>query len=621
MGTAPRTIGAYEIKGLLGTGRHGHTYLAYSRLGEKAALREIVCDDHATAQRLNTDPELERLAAVIAGIAHPDLADILEVFAVGKRIYVAEEFLETPSLAEILDKDGPLPVEEVWAVGCQLLTGLEFGHLRGLLHLDLRSKNVHYDRARRDAILNDLGHMQLLLELQGQLALAEIADEYHAPEVVRGEDPTPASDVYSVGVILHEMLTGGLPGAGTETEEAQAATRFRFLEVAAATAEEHGGQHLEELEERWPGVVSVVRKALAPAIQDRYQRAGRMQNSLARAYRADCHGKPFSEEPTWVIEEEREQEQKRPPARAVRVEGGVRFCEDCGRPMPPGAKMCLSCGRPRRRPAPVRAAPQRREPQSYFQRHGDQLLVEGKYQQAEEAYRMAARRSPDDPVAQRDLADVLAVNRKFTEAEEAYRAVLRSDPDDLEARHELGRVLVSQGKGREALQELNKVLGSDPGEELRLSALTQLGAAHATCRDHESARQAWKQVLKEDPRNARVLFCIGSSYMAEDNEHLARKHLREALRADPDFGEARDALRRLDQRARAGAARRDIAGGWGPGMWMFPGFWQVGLAVWLVDAGLRGIGSVLGRERWGGRAARSVTGTEDPPRRGGRARR
>ncbi len=608
-----RTIGAYEIERQLGTGRHGRTFLAHLPTGEKAALREIACDSLATAQRITTNLDLKRLATVIAGLSHVGLANTLDIFGVGKRVYVAQEFLDTPSLASLLDKGGPLPVEEVWRIGCQLLTALEFGHLRGLLHLDLRPENVHYDREQQHAVLTDFGHMQLLLELRPQLALAQVADRHHAPEIHEGYEPTPASEVYSIGVILYQLLTGHLPSAPHLAEETASGGRFQFLEVGRGAAQaELEKDWLEQIAGQWPGVVSVVRRALAPTTAHRYQRASRMHEALAQAHRADAQGLTFTEERQVVVAEEPRREA---PKKAVRVEGGVRFCEKCGRPIPPGSKVCVSCGSPRPRRAAIKLAPQRREPESYFQRHADHLLVEGKYEQAEEAYRMAAQRRPDDPVAQRDLADVLVVNRKFAEAEQAYRSVLRSHPDDLEARHELGRVLVNQGKGREAVHQFKKVLAGEPDEVLRLSALTQLGAAHASCGDYGSARGVWKQVLQEDPSNARVHFCVASSYLAENNEVRARRHLREALRADPDYGDARNALRQLDQRAEAEYTRQEFRDGMGPTLWLVPGFWRLGLAMWLVDAGLRGIGSLVGRERWGGRATRAAQEDEEPPSR------
>ena len=602
MPALPEAIGNYEIERLLGTGRHGRTYLGRLPTGEAAALREIACRDLAAAQRLTADPDLKRLATVIAGISHVGIANRLEVFALGKRVYVAEEFLETPSLLAVLDEGGPLPAEEVWAIGCQILTALQFGHLRGLLHLDLRAENVHYDRPQRHAVLTDFGHMQLLLEMRPRLALADVAEELQAPEIARGALPTPATEVYSVGVMLYQVLTGQLPPPPQVDSSDRGGGRFDFLEVGGVGA---GGvarkEPLETIVEHWPGVVAVVRGALAVSPEDRYQRASRMHNALAQAYRDDVQGVEFREPGEWVVEEDEEQTGGSAPTGAVRVEGGVQFCEQCGKPIPPGAKVCLSCGSPRPRKAAVSLPPQRREPQSYFQRHADKLLSEGKYEQAEKAYRMAAQRHPKDPVAQRDLGDILAINRRFSNAETAYRQVLRSDPGDLEARHELGRVLLSQGKGREAAQQFRRVLAGDPTDELRLSALTQLGAAHAEMGDHEAARTAWEEVLQEDPRNARVHYCIATSFLAQGHEGQARGHLDDAIKADPDYGEARHALRNLDQRA-----RRDVGWRAADDGWVAPPFAGISLTAMMLDDALRGVGSLLGRDRWGGRAARRI---------------
>ncbi|MGD9497399.1 MAG: tetratricopeptide repeat protein [Armatimonadota bacterium] len=555
-------VEGYAVQRLLGRGRHGPTWLAEASDGGLVALREIECYSALAAQRIHDDPELRRVATVMAGMTHSSLARNLEVLAVGTRVYVAEQFVELPTLAQIIAQDGPLPVHEAWALVCQVLSALEFGHLRGLLHLDVRPTNVHIDRPQRHAVLTDFGHMRLLLGLRPDLTLTDLADEHHAPEVHLGGEPTPAAEVFSVGTLLHVLITDCLLDR-PDLRRLEAGGRFAFLELERQEARDPE-EMLAKVGEQWPSVVSVLRRALESDAGRRYQRAGRMQNALAAAYRADAFGGEYVERDapggeglaSARAQRDRAAEEERRP---VRVEGGVEFCDHCGRPLPPGRRICARCGTPRARRAPaISLPPQRREPTGYFQRQGDRLLGEGRYQEAADAYRMAARRAPGDVTAQHDLADLALLTGNHAEAERAYRAVLRVDPEDLAARHELARALMGGGRHREAVYELRKVLAADPPDALRLSALTQLGAAYAGLGRHGEARQAWEQVLAEEPGNAHVHFCVGLSWLAQRDDARAVRSLRQALRADPNYQEAREMLRRVNERL-----RRRAEGGYG----------------------------------------------------------
>ncbi|MEA3404069.1 MAG: tetratricopeptide repeat protein [Armatimonadota bacterium] len=557
MARRPDAIGDFTVRRLLGTGRHGRTWLAVGPDGRQAALREIECHGTPEADAVRTDPALKRLTRVMSGISHTGIAENLDVLRLGTRVYVAEEYVELPPLVQVLAQEGTLPVEEAWAIGCQILSALEFGHLRGLLHLDVRPDNVHYDRRFRQVVLTDFGHMQLLLGLRTGLTLASIADEYHPPEVHAGAEPAITSEIFSVGATIHELLTGVLPDR-PDLEPPQGG-RFTFLEVERQAARRTPQELLEAVAQQAPGIVAVVRKALDAEPGKRYQRAGQMQGALARAWRADAQGERYVEES--LVEEAAKpeavaEEAERAPGGGWRAEGGVQFCEQCGRPIRPGSRVCQRCGTPRtRRGRVVSLPPQRREPQTYFQRHGDRLLVEERFAEAEEAYRMAAQRAPDDAEVQRDLADALAINGKYAEAAAAYRRVLRDRPDDLEVRHELGRVLVADGRDREGAYELRKVLEAAPSEEMRRSAVIHLGAALAGQRRYGQARKLWLEVLEEEPRNARVAYLVATSYLGEHNEPAAQHYLQMALRADPDYGQARRALREVRLRLDRGAHR------------------------------------------------------------------
>ncbi len=543
-----RTVADYRIEAQLGAGRHGVTYRATGPDGQPVALREFELWDATRAEAVHHDPELERLTRTLSNLQHVGLASNLGTFAHGTRVYVAEEFIELPTLAELLEDDGPLPVDEAWAVSCQVLSALEFAHLRGVLHLDIRPEHVHYEPRFRQVVVTDTGHMQLLLRLRPGAALVDFVDEYHAPELHVGEEPTAASEVFGVAALLHRMLTGLLPPR-PDLQRDNGGGRFAFLEVEREKAERAPEDILAEVAEEAPGVIAVMQRALAVDPRERYDRAGRMQQALARAHRADQRGEPYIEPgiadraaEDGLVERERQFEAERRP-----VSEGVEFCEICGRPLDASGS-CRTCGTRSASGGPVISLPpQRRQPSSFFQRHGDKLLVQERFDEAVDAYRMAVERAPDDPEANRDLADALALAQRYEEAAEAYQRVLKTTPDDLEARHERGRMLVAAGRHREAVYELRKVLAADPDDGIRRSALTQLGAAHAGLRNYRRARETWERVLEEEPENARVHVLMARTYLAQHNLSAAHRHLRQALRTDPDDGRVRDLLTEVNR--------------------------------------------------------------------------
>ena len=210
---------------------------------------------------------------------------------------------------------------------------------------------------------------------------------------------------------------------------------------------------------------------------------------------------------------------------------------------------------------------------------------------------MGTKREPEDPRIWRSLGDALSVNRKFAEAEAAYREALRLAPGDQNARHELARVLLSQNSSAEAIVELHKLLTARPSEAMRLSALTQMGAAQASVGWQRAARDAWDDVLREDPDNARVHFAMAMSFLADQDDTRAEEHLRRAVDADPNYGEARRALRDVERQQRRPTRAFDTS--------TTREMTSSRDTARILEA-MSQMGALLGREGWGGGAAFST---------------
>jgi eukaryotic-like serine/threonine-protein kinase len=211
-------LGHYRVVSPLGAGGMGAVSLAIDeRLGRQVALK-VPHDAHtdpAAEQRLRREAELA------ARLTHPNICTIHEVGESGGLPFIAMEHVEGTSLAELVPRGG-LPVELILRYGVQLAAAVAHAHAHGVIHRDLKSRNVMVS-ASGDVKVLDFGIAGLTPtgELEattrsGKALTGEIAGTlaYLAPEVLRGGAPTTASDIWSLGVVLYEMAAGALPFAG-----------------------------------------------------------------------------------------------------------------------------------------------------------------------------------------------------------------------------------------------------------------------------------------------------------------------------------------------------------------------------------------------------------------------
>jgi serine/threonine-protein kinase len=210
----------YEIIDALGSGGMGAVYRARRlRLGDEVAIKVI----QATP---NTAPEARerflRESRACAQLRHPNIVGILDFgFDSGNQPYMVMELLSGPSLREEIDLEAPMPAARVLSVLGPVASALQLAHDRGITHRDLKPANIvahRYESGERVYKVIDFG----LAAMKATGDQARLTDPqfflgtlaYAAPEQMRGEEVTPAADVYAVGVIAYEMLTGARPHDG-----------------------------------------------------------------------------------------------------------------------------------------------------------------------------------------------------------------------------------------------------------------------------------------------------------------------------------------------------------------------------------------------------------------------
>lgn len=202
----------FQVEGRLGEGGMGEVVLAHDRLLRRRVsikvLKPYLADDPVARTRF------EREARAAAGLHHPNVVVIHDIFADLPRPLFVMELVEGHSLQESLAKHGALPPEEAIRIGTAVADALEAAHARGIIHRDVKPANVLLgdDGAIKVADFG-IAWAQPWTPLSGD-ATVHGTPHYYSPEQARGERVEPRSDIYSLGVVLFEMLAGRVPFDG-----------------------------------------------------------------------------------------------------------------------------------------------------------------------------------------------------------------------------------------------------------------------------------------------------------------------------------------------------------------------------------------------------------------------
>ncbi len=217
--SAGMRLGPYEIAEAIGAGGMGEIYRAKDpRLGRDVAVKVLRED---TSQQPETVARFEREAKAVAALSHPNILAIFDIGADQGIAYIVTELLEGETLRRRLAR-GPMPWHKAAGVGIEIAKGLMAAHEKQIVHRDLKPENIFVTRDGRVKIL-DFGVARLKavrthpdetvpMATGSGLVLGTIA--YMSPEQIRGETVEAPSDIFSLGCVLYEMISGRLPFAG-----------------------------------------------------------------------------------------------------------------------------------------------------------------------------------------------------------------------------------------------------------------------------------------------------------------------------------------------------------------------------------------------------------------------
>lgn len=248
----------YDLLGSLGTGRLTHAYRARDRVLDRIVVLKLLHQEYGAQPGFVARWYAEARAATALG--HPAIAAIYDHGPHAGTAFLTMEYIEGNTLAEVLRRQGPPSRTGALALVDQVLDALAPAHARGLVHGGLTPRNLLLRAGDGVVVLTDFGQMTAFASTFARgPATGWEAASYLAPEQAGGGLPRPAVDVYAVGVLLHELLTGHVP-------DHRAAWRSSHARVAAGVP---------------PALVPIVQRALAQDPARRYQHAEELRAALA----------------------------------------------------------------------------------------------------------------------------------------------------------------------------------------------------------------------------------------------------------------------------------------------------------------------------------------------------
>src|SRR3954447_25717240 len=256
--TGETIAGRYELEELVGTGGMSSVYCALDTLLERRVALKVLHPHYGS-----DDEYVERFrheARSVAQLSHPNVVTVIDRGNSDGQQYIVFEYVDGESLKELVDRTGPLPCRRAIELALQIAEALAFAHEHGLVHRDVKPQNVLIT-PDGDAKVTDFGIARSLDVEHGVTQTGTVlgTSNYLSPEQARGQTVTPATDVYSLGVVIYEMLTGEVPFPG---------------ENFVAVAMKHINEDPPSLLERRPDVpmrlVYAIERALAKDPADRF---------------------------------------------------------------------------------------------------------------------------------------------------------------------------------------------------------------------------------------------------------------------------------------------------------------------------------------------------------------
>jgi serine/threonine protein kinase len=297
----------YELLELIGRGGMSTVWKAHDRLLDRTVaikvLHEQFTQDEEYVERFR------REARSVAQLSHPNIVTVIDRGEDQGRQYIVFECVEGENLKQLIERTGPLPVRDALLLALQMARALGFAHDRGLIHRDVKPQNVLLNEDGQ-AKMTDFG-IARSVDVEGVTITGTVlgTSEYIAPEQARGQRVDALTDVYSLGVVLYELLTGSVPFQGEN-----------FVAVALRHVNEPAPSVLERRPDCPPRVGLAIERAMAKRPEDRFES---MSELVAELEACLAELDPGSEEATMIARRPVAPPPERREGRRRRRRGGI----------------------------------------------------------------------------------------------------------------------------------------------------------------------------------------------------------------------------------------------------------------------------------------------------------
>jgi serine/threonine-protein kinase len=267
--------GRYRLEAKLGSGGMSTVYLARDDTLDRPVAVKVM------HREMSEQPDqLQRFrqeARAVAKLTHPNVVAVIDAGEDGGHPYIVFEYVKGETLKQRINRVGALDTQESIAYAIEVARGLSVAHARNMVHRDIKPQNVLIDEEGR-AKLTDFG-ISRQLEQAGMTATGRVlgTTDYVAPEQAMGKGVDPRSDIYSLGVVLYEMLIGQVPF---------------HADSQVGVAMKHVNEELPDVQRRRPeasaAVALVVERATAKNPDERYQTVAEMIDDLETALEVEA---------------------------------------------------------------------------------------------------------------------------------------------------------------------------------------------------------------------------------------------------------------------------------------------------------------------------------------------
>jgi serine/threonine-protein kinase len=285
------TLGRYEILAELGKGAMGVVYRANDPLLSRTVAIKTVNMSTDVDEKEEYEARFNQEARAAGGLNHPNIVTIHDIGRSGNVAYMAMEFLEGKELRSLMKPGEPLAPALALEIAAQVAEGLAYAHQHGVVHRDVKPANIMILDSGI-AKITDFGIARMRsAEVKTQTGIVMGSPRYMSPEQVAGKRAEPRSDIFSLGVIFYEMLTGKPAFTGEDVTSVM----YQILNLVPPPP--------SSINPEVPAVLDfIVAKALAKTAEDRYQDAAELArdlrdstNQVSAAARASSIARPAAQ--------------------------------------------------------------------------------------------------------------------------------------------------------------------------------------------------------------------------------------------------------------------------------------------------------------------------------------